>query len=102
MWFRSPAGDGQPDHRVPGEWPVAAEFRQSHTHDVRINEIERYDATDETGTATVSVDVDIFERFQAQGGNVIGSLQARLPDCGTKISEYDEAWWQPAAEDEWP
>jgi len=81
---------------------VFSEFRQNHTHDVRIQAIERQDATDEIDTATVSVEVDIFERFQAQGGNVIGSLRARLPDCGAKMSVDDEAWWRPAVEDEWP
>ena len=78
---------------------VSGLFSQTHTHDVRIKEIQRHDATDETDIATVSVDIDIFERFEAEGGNVIGSLQGILADCGTQTTEGRLEWWEPAPPD---
>ena len=70
-------------------------YSHGHTHDFRLNELERTD--DENGAEMISLEVDIFERHQAQGGEVIGTLKAaHVRHCGLKANEPGSDWWQPS------
>ena len=45
----------------------------------------------------ISLEIDIFDKFQGQGGEVIGTLKAaHVRHCGLKANEPGTDWWQPS------
>ena len=55
---------------------VHTSYRHGHTHDFRLNDLERKD--DENGTEMVSLEIDIFDKHQARG-EVIGTQGGSCP-----------------------
>ena len=78
-----------------GDGTRRTSYQRGHSHDFNVTDLRR--AIADNGTEKLSLEIDIFERFQGQGGDAIGFLKAfDVSHCGTKVSDAGRDWWQPS------
>ena len=69
-------------------------YSHGHSHDFSITNEQRTGR--DNGIELVSLEIDIFEKFQGQGSDVIGTLKAAdVRHCGLQADDDGKGWWQP-------
>jgi len=75
---------------------MSISYQHGHSHDFSVTSSQR--TLSDNGTEMLSLEIDIFEKFQGQGGEAIGFLKAsEVSHCGTKASDpAQDDWWRPS------